>query len=228
MTNVRVRVPMTAIAVLALILGTTAGASAATSAPVKPNPKDVAIAKVATLKQADVPATFIEVAAKITTPKASGIKACKPNEKINKVTKNKAKTAFETTDQSSIESTVDVFKNRAAMKKAVAIIDSNLTIDCLEQSFKKQLAKNKGLKATVGVIQQPLELGDVATSFVATIVVTSKSSGQTQTVTSYAGFVGAGRVATQVIYTDTSGAFDPAVPTALMTAAATNLAAAQP
>ena len=219
MSHVRARVSIAGIAVIALVLATAAGL------PAKSNPKDLAIAKAAVLQQADVPDGFTQVATKITKEKPSGIKACKRNEAINKITKDKAKSGFDAADGSSIQSTVDVFKKPAAMKKALAIVDSNATIACLEQGLQKQLAKNKSLTATVNVVQQPITVGDVSTGFVATIVMSA--SGQSQTVTSYAGFVGVGRAATQVIYTDQSGSYDSTVPQHLMQSAATNLDTAQ-
>jgi hypothetical protein len=218
--HVRARVSIAGIAVVALVLATAAGF------PAKTNPKDLAVAKAAVLRQADVPSGFTQVAAKITKEKPSGIKACKKNEATNKIAKSKWKSAFDATDNSSIQSTVDVFTSRAAMKKALAIIGSDSTITCLKQGLQKQLAKNKGLTATVDVVQQPISVGDVSTGFVATIVLSA--GGQSQTVTSYAGFVGSGRAATQMIYTDQSGTFDATIPQQLMQSAATNLETAQP
>ncbi len=219
MSHVRARASIAGIALVALVLATAAGF------PAKTNPKDLAIAKAAVLQQSDVPSGFTQVAAKITQPKPSGIKACRKYEAINKVTKNKWKSAFDAQDRSSIESTVDVFSSPAAMKKAIAAINSHDTITCLKQGLRKQLAKNKTITATVDVVQQPISVGTVSTGFVATIV--ASAGGQSQTVTSYAGFVGSGRAATQVIYTDESGTFDATIAQSLMKAAATNLQTAQ-
>ncbi|MCU1458776.1 MAG: hypothetical protein JWL73_2868, partial [Actinomycetia bacterium] len=211
------------LSVIALVVTNAVGPAGA-AVPAKSNPS-LAIAKAAALGPSDVPSGFTRVAAKITKPKASGIKACKPVEAVNTITKDKWKSAFQAADGSSIDSTVDVFKSPSAMKKTVAIVDADTTTRCLQETFRKQLAKNKSITSTIRVEHQPLQLGDVSTSFVATIVATG--SGQTVTLTSYAGFVGVGRAATQVVFTDQSGTYDPSVPAALMQAAATRLTNAQ-
>jgi hypothetical protein len=222
MSQVRARAAIAGLAVVAIALTTAAGF------PAKTNPKDLAIAKASVLQQADVPSGFVQVKAKITKSKPSGIRACKRTEGIDKLTTAKAKSEFDAADGSSIGGEVDTFKSPAALKKAIDAIAAPDSVTCLKQQANRELAKTKATKNlthSVTVTPQSVTAGDRSVGYLVTLTV--GASGASQTLTIYAGVVGVGRAGTQVTFTDTSGTPDPAAIQQVVQAAASRLTAAQ-
>ena len=225
MSQVRARAAIAGLAVVAIALTSAAGF------PAKTNPKDLAIANASVLQQADVPSGFVQVKAKITKSKPSGIRACKRTEGIDKLTTAKAKSEFDAADGSSIGGEVDTFKSPAALKKAIDAIAAPDSVTCLKQQADRELAKTratKNLTHSVTVTPQSVIAGDRSVGYLVTLTVGARgASGASQTLTIYAGVVGVGRAGTQVTFTDTSGTPDPAAIQQVVQAAASRLTAAQ-